>query len=180
MLTRFLSLFVVISLSAIAIANFADMSAGGVANEVSAEPETHMMSIKADTSGPPTQDAIYGTEVTLRRADDSHFYAEVDIDGTILHMIVDTGASTIALTRSDAEAIGINVDALAEGGTASTAGGDVAVRPTLLERVEIEGIFEQDVPAVVIDTEMRQSLLGQSFLSRLKSVTVEGDKMVLR
>jgi aspartyl protease family protein len=180
MLMRYLSLFVGISLLAVVIAWFAGNGSQRVEAELTAEPETHVTVIKAEKRREPTQESIYGSEVTLGRADDSHFYADVDIDGTIIRMVVDTGASTIALTRSDAEAIGINVDALAEGGTAATAGGDVAVRPTRLARVEIDGLVEEDVQAVVIDTEMRQSLLGQSFLSRLDSVTVEGDKMVLR
>ncbi|MEY4270574.1 MAG: hypothetical protein RLZZ58_1790 [Pseudomonadota bacterium] len=180
MLMRYLGLFVGISLFAIVIARFADTGSSGAIAEVNAEPETHVTMIKTDTAREPTQEAIYGSEVTLGRADDSHFYADVDVDGTVIRMVVDTGASTIALTRSDAEAIGINVDALAEGGTAATAGGDVAVRPAMLDRVEIDGIAKENVQAVVIDTEMRQSLLGQSFLSRLDSVTVEGDKMVLR
>jgi aspartyl protease family protein len=180
MLMRYLSLFVGISMLAILIAWFAGTGSQQVEAELTAEPETHVTMIKTDHRREPTQEAIYGSEVTLGRADDSHFYADVDIDGTMIRMIVDTGASTIALTRSDAEAIGINVDALADGGTAATAGGDVAVKPTMLDRVEIDGIAKDNVQAVVVDTEMRQSLLGQSFLSRLDSVTVEGDKMILR
>jgi aspartyl protease family protein len=95
-------------------------------------------------------------------------------------MMVDSGASIIALTRADAEAIGIDVDALPEMGSANTAGGVVPIRPTMLDRVSINGLEVVGVQAAVIDADMPHSLLGQSYLSRLESVRVEGDLMTLR
>jgi aspartyl protease family protein len=119
-------------------------------------------------------------EVLLARSGDSHFYADTEIGGRNIRMLVDSGASIVALTRSDAEAIGIDVDDLPVGGTASTAGGDVPMRMVMLDSVEIEGVKVRDVQAAVIDSDMGVSLLGQSFLSRLAAVNVEGDTMTLR
>lgn len=121
-----------------------------------------------------------GGEVRLEREGDSHFYANVEINGRTVRMMVDSGASIIALTRADAEAIGINVDALPEMGSANTAGGVVPLRPVELGKVGIEGVDVVGVQAAVIDAEMPASLLGQSYLSRLQSVRVEGDVMTLR
>jgi aspartyl protease family protein len=121
-----------------------------------------------------------GGEVRLERDDDSHFYANVEINGRSVRMLVDSGASMIALTRADAEAAGIDVDGLPESGAASTAGGIVAIRPVELDRVRIEGLEVIGVQAAVLDADMPASLLGQSYLSRLQSVKVEGNTMTLR
>lgn len=123
---------------------------------------------------------VYSGTVQIGRAADSHFYADAEVDGASLRMVVDSGASSVVLTRADAEAAGINVAALPIGGSAQTAGGTVPIRPVVLRRVTVGDVDVRGVQAVVIDTEMPHSLLGQSFLSRLDAVSVEGDMMTLR
>ena len=118
--------------------------------------------------------------VTLDRDADSHFYVTADINGRSIRMMVDSGASIIALTRADAEALGYQVDSLPALGSANTAGGVVPIRPVTLDRVRIDGLEVAGVQAAVIDADMPTSLMGQSFLSRLNSVSVEGDRMTLR
>lgn len=130
-------------------------------------------------SSAPTKAGSPG-EVRLSRAGDSHFYADVNIDGTNIRMLVDSGASIVALTRADAEAIGIDVDRLPTAGAAQTAGGMVPVRPVMLDSIDIDGIEVRGVQAAVLDSDMGISLLGQSYLSKLGAVTVEGDMMTLR
>lgn len=130
----------------------------------------------SSTSGPRSP----GGTVRLDRSRDSHFYADTEVDGTNIRMLVDSGASIVALTRRDAEAIGIDVDHLPVSGTARTAGGDVPMRTVMLDSVEVEGIEVRGVQAAVVDAEMGVSLLGQSFLSKLDAVNVEGDTMTLR
>lgn len=119
-------------------------------------------------------------EVELSRAGDSHFYADAEINGRPVRMMVDSGASIVALTRADAEAVGIDVDRLPVSGTARTAGGDVPMRTLLLKSVEVGGIEIRGVPAAVVDADMGVSLLGQSYLAKLGAVTIEGDTMTLR
>ena len=121
-----------------------------------------------------------GGEVRLERDRDSHFYVDAIVNGASVRMMVDSGASIIALTRRDAEAIGIDVDSLPEAGSANTAGGVVPIRPVELNSVGVDGLTVVSVQAAVIDADMPASLLGQSFLSRLQSVQVEGDTMTLR
>jgi aspartyl protease family protein len=124
--------------------------------------------------------ASMGSQVQIDREGDSHFYVTADINGRSVRMMVDSGASMIALTRNDAELIGIDVDRLPALGSANTAGGVVPIRPVELDRVRVEGLEVAGVQAAVIDADMPTSLLGQSFLSRLQGVTVEGDRMTLR
>lgn len=119
-------------------------------------------------------------EVRLDRAGDSHFYADADVGGTNIRMMVDSGASVVALTRRDAEAIGIDVDRLLVAGMARTAGGEVPMRVVMLDSIDIGGIEVRSVQAAVVDADMGVSLLGQSYLSKLDAVNVEGDTMMLR
>lgn len=121
-----------------------------------------------------------GGDVQIQRDGDSHFYVDAVVNGSNIRMMVDSGASMIALTRRDAEAIGIDVDGLPEGGSANTAGGVVPIRPIELNSVGVDGLTVDSVQAAVIDADMPTSLLGQSYLSRLQSVEVEGDVMTLR
>jgi aspartyl protease family protein len=119
-------------------------------------------------------------EVSLSRASDGHFYADALINGATIHVLVDTGASTVALTRADAQAVGLQFSNGDFTGTAQTAGGKVAMKPVTLDRVAIGAVEARNVDAVVVDSALNVSLLGQSWLRRVGNVQIAGDKMVLR
>jgi aspartyl protease family protein len=121
-----------------------------------------------------------GQEMVLKRAPNGHFYADVKINGKSIKMMVDTGASTIALSRDDAEDLGIPLSPSDFTGTAMTAAGKVGIKPVTLERVAIGHMETDDVEAAVVEQGLDQSLLGQSWLSRVGQVTIEDDKMTLR
>jgi aspartyl protease family protein len=115
----------------------------------------------------------------LTRDANGYFYADVQINGAPVHMVVDTGATVIALSRNDAQmaglatSIGMN-DVIGEG-----ADGVVKGEQVTLDRVTLGDKTVEAVPAIVLSNG-GQSLLGQSFLSKFASVKIEGDKMVLR
>ena len=117
--------------------------------------------------------------VALRRADDGHFYARLAIEGTELRFLVDTGATSVVLSRTDAARIGLDVDALDYIVPASTANGTVMGAPVTLGRVALGGIVDRDVRALVNGGRMRTSLLGMSYLGRFRRLRVEGDRLVL-
>jgi aspartyl protease family protein len=117
--------------------------------------------------------------VELQRSPDGHFYADVRINGSSVHMLVDTGASAIALSRDDARSAGIATsigmnDVVGEG-----ADGAVRGEFARLDKVELGPLSAEGLEAVVLNGG-QQSLLGQSFLSKFASVQIEGDRMILR
>lgn len=118
-------------------------------------------------------------EEVLPRADDGHFYADVTVDGSTVQMLVDTGASTIALTGEDADALGVAWDASAVRPVARGANGLVYGVEVKLDRVSVGGLEVQNVTAVVVPEGLGISLLGQSFLSQIDHVEMTGDAMVL-
>jgi aspartyl protease family protein len=119
-------------------------------------------------------------DVTLARAPDGHFYADALVNGAKIHVLIDTGATTVALTRADAQAAGLQFSTGDFTGKAQTAGGDVALKPVTLDRVGIGPVEARNVDAVVVDSRMTVSLLGQSWLRRVGNVQIAGDRMVLR
>ncbi len=121
-----------------------------------------------------------GQETVLKRAPNGHFYADVMVNGTNIRMMVDTGASQIALSRADAERLNIPMSSSDFSGTAMTAAGAVGVKPVTLERVAIGYMETDNVEAAIVEQGLDQSLLGQSWLSRVGQVTIEGDTMTLK
>lgn len=122
-----------------------------------------------------------GPGVTLVRDADSHFRALVSVNGQQFPMLVDSGASLIALTQADARRAGINPPPSAYTAIALTAGGEVRTAPVTIARISIGGIERRNVAAAVMPASaLDQSLLGQSFLTTLTEVQIRGDRMALR
>jgi aspartyl protease family protein len=118
-------------------------------------------------------------DTILRRAPDGHFYADATIEGRSMRLLVDTGASMVALSGEDARAAGLewnDADLVPVGRGAS---GDVFGVPLRLSRIELGGIEARDVEAVIVPYGLDVSLLGQSFLGRVNGVRIEDDRMVL-
>lgn len=121
----------------------------------------------------------WNREVTLHRAPDGHFYADVVVNGQSLHMLVDTGATVIALTGDDARRLGVSWNSFELATIGQGASGPVEGINTRLGRVTLGSFEASDVGAVVIPEGLHVSLLGQSFLSSLGSVQISDDRMVI-
>lgn len=122
-----------------------------------------------------------GPSGTQLLADGSgHFRATAMVNGQMIAMIVDTGASTVVLTEADARRVGLSLGAGDFTGSATTAGGTVRVAPIQLDRVSVGGIERRRVPAVVAQgPALPASLLGQSYLSQLGEVRIANGQMTL-
>ena len=136
----------------------------------------------AVTPEPPTIEAAAlqaADGLTLKRELDGHFYADTVINGASIRMLVDTGASGIALSRDDARRAGIGISIGMPNVVGQGAGGDVHGEMVMLDRVSLGGESAEAMPAIVLDGG-DQSLLGQAFLGKFASVEIKGDTMVLR
>lgn len=121
------------------------------------------------------------TEVRIRRRIDGHFTAHVDVNGKQVSMIVDTGASSIVLTPEDARKAGIDTDNLTYTVPVLTANGRTVAARVRLDNVAIGPVDRPKVDALVAkEGTLTQSLLGMSFLSRLRSYEFSGDFLTLR
>lgn len=119
--------------------------------------------------------------VRVRRRPDGHFVVRSEINGAAATMLVDTGASTVVLTPGDARSAGIDVQRLTYAVPVRTANGLAYAASVRLRRVAIGGIAIDNVDALVsAPGALSQSLLGMSFLTRLRSYEVMGEFMTLR
>jgi len=137
----------------------------------------------SDDKAPATQLATSGGErgeTVLEREANGHFYTHAKVnDSELIHFIVDTGASVVALTVDDARRLGIDVDpseftVIGEGASGLVRGKDV-----MLKSVEVDGKRVENVRGVVLEGS-RLSLLGQAYLTRMGEVEMSGDYMVLK
>ena len=109
------------------------------------------------------------------------FDVSAQINGARIAMVLDTGASSVVLTRDDAKAAGLPLEVLAYTVTIDTANGRARAAAVTLDRVGIGGLVEHSVSALVAQPgQLKTSLLGMSFLNRLQSWEVRGDRLVLR
>ncbi|MEM6464230.1 MAG: TIGR02281 family clan AA aspartic protease [Pseudomonadota bacterium] len=120
-------------------------------------------------------------EVILNKGLGGHFQARADINGQQINMMVDTGASNIALSYNDAERIGIDVSRLRFIQPVVTANGRALAAPTTIEQISVGNIVRRNVPASVLERgKLSESLLGMSFLGTLSSLHMSRDELVLR
>ena len=119
-------------------------------------------------------------DTVINRSDDGHFYVDAEVNGQLVHFVVDTGATSVALTLADAQRVGIPVSPEHFEVVARGASGDVRGQEININRIAIDQKEVYDSHGLVLDTELDVSLLGQSFLSKVGTVLIEGDKMTLR
>jgi aspartyl protease family protein len=120
-----------------------------------------------------------GGPLALQRAGDGHFYADVRIDTRDYRMLVDTGASVVALTGEDARGMGLHWDPNALAPVAHGASGPVLGVPVVLESVAVGDFEASGVQAIIVPEGLPVSLLGQSFLSQVPQVRISGDDLTL-
>lgn len=122
-----------------------------------------------------------GGEIILTRDRDGHFSARAEVNGQRLRMLVDTGASDIALPYEAAERLGLDIDGLVFDRLVMTANGDATVAAVTLDEVSIGSLRLNDVDAsIAAPGRLSGALLGMSFLGRLSEFTFRGDKLILR
>jgi aspartyl protease family protein len=119
--------------------------------------------------------------VRLRKHPSGHFVARGSVNGAPVSMLVDTGASTVVLKPADAERAGVDLAALTFSTPVSTANGTTFAAPVRLRSLAIGDIVIDDVEALVSKPgNLNESLLGMSFLRRLRSYEFSGDFLTLR
>jgi len=148
---------------------------GQVVNRVAGEvlPPGQIMTVETGDVGERT--------VRLRRIPNGHFVAKGTVNGAAMGLLVDTGATTVVLRPADAERAGIDTSGLTFTVPVSTANGTTYAAPVRLKSVAIGPIELRDVEALVAKPgTLKESLLGMSFLRRLRSYEFSGEFLTLR
>ncbi|MDP5277629.1 TIGR02281 family clan AA aspartic protease [Sphingomonas sp. DG1-23] len=118
-------------------------------------------------------------ETVIRPDGRGHFFAFAQVDGETVRFVVDTGADMVALTLDDARRAGIKFDPEKFDVVARGASGDVYGERVVIDDIVLDGKRVRDVHAAVVE-DLDVSLLGQTYLRKLRSVHLTGDEMRLR
>jgi len=120
----------------------------------------------------------FAQSVEIARDAQGQFHLDVDAGGETVRFLVDTGADLVALTEEDADRMGIRPDASDFRPILRTASGTGMAALVQIARLTIGGYDLDGVEAVVVP-DLPVSLLGQSALRRLGSVTLRGDQLII-
>lgn len=169
----------ILTLAGVACAVGALMPGETVAPEQAAKPSYEAAQQAASAAFDGGQQDYLSGDVMLARQMDGHFYASPSINSVRIETLVDTGASVIALTAGDADAVGVHWDESEVRPVGRGANGTIMGVPVTLDRVELGTFQVHDVPAIVIPEGLDVTLLGQAFLSRIPKVAISDDEMRL-
>ncbi len=118
--------------------------------------------------------------IEIRAGDHGHYVTTASIEHMPVSVLVDTGASKVALSYEDAERIGLKPFALRFDQPVATANGVVEAATVTLRRIEIDNVIVHDVDGMVLPQgAMRGTLLGMSFLSRLRGFRMSDGTLYL-
>jgi aspartyl protease family protein len=125
----------------------------------------------------PTREGA-GDTITLRADRSGHFLTDGSINGRPVRFLVDTGATTVAISRPDAERLGIDYRR-GKPVYSETANGIGRGWRVTLDSVTVGGTTLHHVVAHVTDSSMSVALLGMTFLNHF-DMQRQGATLVLR
>ncbi len=125
--------------------------------------------------GRNTETELFKQSVQLQRGYGGHFHADASINGRTIPVLVDTGATLVALSYEDAQAAGISVAAGDFRYVSQTANGQAKFARVTLDQVRIGNVSVRNVAAAVSQPgRLGTTLLGMSFLGQLRMEMKDG------
>jgi len=131
----------------------------------------------ADNIQNPNKMHALGTEaeVVLKRGLDGHYRAEALINEQKVNVLVDTGATGVAISQAVADRLQLkSVSAI----RTATANGDAVGYLVRLESVKLGGIEANNVSASIAPGLQGDVLLGMSFLGRMDVRLYKGEMTI--
>ena len=113
--------------------------------------------------------------VVLKRGLDGHYRTEALINGETVNVLVDTGATGVAISQSIADKLNLkSIDAI----RTNTANGDSVGYMVRLESVKVGGVIAHNVAAMIAPGLDGDALLGMSFLGRMDVRLFNGEMTI--
>lgn len=145
------------------------------------QPESGSGTSATASTAPSQNPAAYSGRRTQITPDSrGHFITDIKTAGQSLRAMVDTGASVVAINANAARRIGLSLKPDDFKYRVSTANGETVAASAILPSIEIGRIRVEDVEAMVLrDDALSDTLLGMSFLKRLRHYEVSNGVLVL-
>lgn len=118
--------------------------------------------------------------VQIAKSNNGHFMVTADVNNSPVYFLIDTGATEVSLTLSDAKRAGIDTSILAFNQATSTANGINYAAPIIISSIKIGNIELSNIKGNVIKDGLDTSLLGMSFLNMLTSFSFQNDTLVMK
>jgi aspartyl protease family protein len=136
-----------------------------------------MMMAQSEQIGP----RIFASSIVeLAASANGHYFTTAYINNSPVKVLVDTGASKVAMSFEDAQRAGLNPGLLDYNVPVSTANGITKAARVSLRRVEVDNILVRDVDGIVLPQgALNGTLLGMSFLAKLRSFRVRDGQLIL-
>lgn len=149
-----------------------------IASERTIGGEHHTASVAQDEQ--PARKPSSDGDIEIAASEGGHFETEAEVNGSRIEVMVDTGATLVALTYEDARRAGVYLNSGDFTHEVKTANGTTKVAPIELSSISIGDITVRNVRGAVTEPgKLHKTLLGMSFLSRLSRVEMRPDSLVL-
>ena len=122
---------------------------------------------------------VVGETLRIRQSADGHFWVDAKVNAEPVRFLIDSGATTTAMTLATAQKAGINISDSPFPVILSTANGSVQAQRGTIQSLQIGPMLAKDLPVVVAEEFGDSNVIGMNFLSSLRSWRVEGTEMVL-
>jgi len=128
--------------------------------------------------GLPEQ-VVEGRETRIARAPDGHYWLRAEVNGYPANFLVDTGATLTAVSGETAAAAGLTPRGGGLPVRMQTANGSVAAQLTTIEELRFGNVAARGLDAIIAPGLGPTNVIGMNLLSRLASVRLEGETMIL-
>lgn len=133
--------------------------------------------VKAEVGGGPQVQSDGSVRIT--KSPDGHFHIAALVNGKTISFLVDSGATTTALSADAAALALVQPTEMAFPVIVQTANGATEMRRARLDQLRIGPIVRRDFPVLVSEHLGDTNLLGMNFLSSLKGWRIEGNILIL-
>jgi len=148
----------------VAIAFFDDLRTGAKRLMLAVDPEAGM---------------VAGETLRIPMSADGHFWIRGSVNGVEARFLIDSGATTTALSNDVARSAGVPLDESGFGAAIQTASGMVMARRVRIDHLKVGPIARNDFAAISAPEFGDMNVLGMNFLSSLSGWGVEGRTLVL-
>ncbi len=128
----------------------------------------------------PREKPLSGRKARIKMDDRGHFVTDARMNGRRVPVLVDTGATSVAINKTTARKMGIRLSSSDFKYTVNTANGQTKAATAVIKRIEIGRVRVNNVRAMVLDDKsLKGTLLGMTFLGELRSFGVKNRQLIL-
>lgn len=136
--------------------------------------------VRQQPKAPARETGIAGRQLVIHSDNRGHYITNFRLNGRNVEALVDTGATTVAINYETARRIGLMLTEADFKYTVNTANGTTKAASVMIDSIEVGRIQVRNVRAGVLrDNALSGTLIGMSFLNKLKSFQVSNGRLTL-